>query len=40
MHMPTLIGNDFCICEITNTYSTAATNSTIGVTRRKNRKVM
>ena len=38
-HMPILIGNDFSICEITNTYSTAAMKNTTGVTRRKNRNV-
>ena len=37
--MPTFIGNDFSICEITKTYSTDAMNSTMGVTSRKNRNV-
>ena len=40
MHMPNLTGIDFSMCEITKTYSTAAMKSRIGVTSRKNRKVM
>ena len=40
MHMPILIGVEYSMCEITNTYRIDARNITIGVTSRKNRKVM